>query len=395
MGACRRQIPSRSHIQGLRVNSMKIPMTEISNRILEEWHAIAQGSHQSNIFLHPAWFTGYREAFPDAHEASVYSTSNQGRLSTLAAFRFAEEKVFGLSVGMRVGRFMLHELADYNGFISEQKDATEDILSILEESRQLEKWDLLFLKDISSQDSLLLSLADINKRGYPYTLIKGNLCPYLTLDGTFEDYVSKQLGNSSSHVKILSKAIKAKGFKTTEEESIPASEFTIDEMSEVEGKSWKAESGLFSTPEKRQFYQHVLSRLHAEGRVQYMMCSASGKPMAYTLGFYFNERWNYYTTAHCAEDNRYSFGRASTLLTLKKLFGLGLKEADFLRGVESSKYALTSLARQNYDLYVFSSTWAKAAFDSAQFMRRKIKQSIRKKSYRWPGRVQEFSLISA
>jgi GNAT acetyltransferase-like protein len=373
---------------------VKIPLAAVSEGLWEEWRALAlsadAGHVSGHIFHHPAWVRGSLEAFPEAGAASsVYAIRRQNRLSTLGVFHFGSQRLPGLPVRLRMGRFLLQELADYNGFLSDRPDPSADIFALLDETRREESWDVLKLKDISCTDPLLGTLRHLRGHGYPHTLLEGNLCPYLSLEGTFEAYLDRKLGQGSRHIKKFRKVLGMEGFATLEEGDCPSGEFSIDELAEVEGESWKAATGLFSTPGKRLFYQKVLSRLHAEGRLQYLMCRVSGKPVAYVLGFYFRSKWLFYTTAYREAPHQTAFGTVASLLAIRKMFDLGKAEADFMRGAESSKFALTGPARRNYDLYLFASPYAKAAFDAACLLRRKVKQVLKgKRAYVWPGPIQ-------
>lgn|GEM_PF-3877423 len=372
---------------------MKIPLASVSEGLWEEWRELALAADNGHIFHHPAWVRGSLAAFPAPRNASVYAIKRQNRLSTLAAFHFETQKVPGLPLRLRRGEFLLNELVDYNGFLSDQPDPSSDILALLEETRSEERWDILKLKDISCQDPMLGILSLLREHGHPYTLLKGNLCPYLSLEGTFEEYLDRKLGKGSRHIKKFRKVLGMEGFTTVEEGNCPPGDFAIDDLVEVEAGSWKAATGLFSTPGKRLFYRNVLSRLHAEGRLQYLMCRASGKPVAYVLGFYFRQKWFYYSTAYREAPHHIAFGTVASLLTLRKMFDLNLKEADFMRGAERSKFLLTGPARRNYDLYLFASRSMKAAFDSLCFFRRKVKRAFKHRaSYAWPGPIQESDL---
>lgn len=369
---------------------MRIPLAEVPEGLWEDWRALALAAEGGHIFNHPAWVRGSLEAFPEAREASVYAILREGRPSTLGTFHFGTRRLPGLPLTMRVGRFLLEELADYNGFLSDQPDPSADILALLEETRREESWDVLKFKDISCVDPMLGALRLLRERGYPHSLLKGNLCPYLSLEGSFEEFLDRKLGRGSKHIKKFRKVLGMEGFATVEEADCPIGEFSIDEFAEVENGSWKAETGLFSTPAKRLFYRDVLSRLHAEGSLQYLMCRVSGKPVAYVLGFYFKDKWFYYTTAYREAPHNTAFGTVASLLALRRMFDLKKREADFMRGAESSKFALTGPARRNYDLYLFASPSVKAAFDAVRFLRQKAKRIWKGgNAYAWPGPIQE------
>lgn len=108
----------------------------------------------------------------------------------------------------------------------------------------------------------------------------------------------------------------------------------IEVIASIEDRSWKgaAETGIFSTPDRRAFFEDVARALAAEGRLEIALLRLNGEVVSYRFGFFVDGSFLDYNFAYPEELASLSVGRVLLGEAIDTAHEAGIRTFDASRG---------------------------------------------------------------
>jgi len=179
--------------------------------------------------------------------------------------------------------------------------------------------------------------------------------PFLSLSGTWDDYVGSRSGNFRKHLKKYWRLLEQAGAMELARlgPGDDAAAWTA-EVFAVNQSSWKAQRGtnLFRSPAVRAFFADLLPEMAARERIDLHVVRLDGKAAVYELCFDFGGRLFSYNGAYRSDLGRGSPGTALTAAVIESACARGRSEYDMLRGEESYKLRWSETTRSELQLLV-------------------------------------------
>jgi CelD/BcsL family acetyltransferase involved in cellulose biosynthesis len=181
--------------------------------------------------------------------------------------------------------------------------------------------------------------------------------PYLTITGTWEEFLAGKSGNFRSNLKRKPKRLAQLGAVDlrflTEPAQMPA---FLDAMREIEESSWKSDAGSAITSRAWEwaFYRELVQRLAPHNGLLCTLLTVDGRAAAYDLS----------TVAHgvasCLKtsfDSRWSEGSPGLVLRaalMERIFRDGFHEYDFLGKNERYKLEWSEVVRSHSQVRIYN-----------------------------------------
>jgi len=215
------------------------------------------------------------------------------------------------------------------------------------------KWHLLSLRTL--QETQCQWLRDALTPG-SFILERDDISPRILVTGSWDEYLEKK---SRKHRKNIKRMLK-QAQERPELQISCVTDYTasmLDEIIEVERRSWKAQEGSLRLEGKgREFYKTFLHRFSAKRQLELWTCRFNDTLLAYIVTFNYQNCVYYYNGAYrsdCA-----SFGAdlspGSLLIAsaIRSAHERGVKTFDFLRGDEPYKKLWANEERRLYHVVV-------------------------------------------
>ena len=316
------------------------------------WDDLALSVERPLPFMTHAWLRVWWEHF-GADQEFVALVVRDGDVLLAAAPVAIRRGSPALTVGEIVGTGPVPTrgmgLADKADLLvrREQRDAGPQLVSGLLALH--DRVDVLDLKGIDSDSGVGSWLGEST-----HTIARSR-SPYLSLSGSWDDYLRSRSGNFRKHLKKYRRLLEQAGDVVTARlESGGDAAAWMTDLFAVNESSWKAERGtnLFRSPAIRAFFAEAVPEMASLGRVDLQMLRIDGKPAVYELCFDFGGRLFSYNGAYRSDLDRGSPGTALTATVIESACLRGRTEYDMLRGEEGYKLRWSETARSELQLLV-------------------------------------------
>lgn len=180
--------------------------------------------------------------------------------------------------------------------------------------------------------------------------------PYMPIVGTWETFLSSRSSNFRSDMKRKwNKAIGA-GVEFREVTRAGDVQRAIDEVLEIESRSWKqgAGSSIARDSAAARFYRIFLPKAAERGWLNLHLLYVKGVAVAYDMGVTLHNRYYMLKTSFDDTVDSLSPGVVIRQHVMKGLFERGVVEHDFMGDADPYKLRWTSLERQHLSLTVFN-----------------------------------------
>lgn len=320
-----------------------------------EWNQLLESSYRNTIFLAWEWVYTWWEVFGRGEKLFIITVRNEkGKLIGIAPLYIKKTKYYKLPV--REMAFIGMGLSDRQDFIISQGDTKviDEIISKIREFRNT--WDIVVLEQIPDDSPLASAKVAGNFRP---EIENSSLCPYVRIEGSWEAYfksLSKKFRRDMQH-------------KTNRMSRFGKWEFGVEQNSEnigevltlmtnIEEKSRKqgTEKEFFLTKENSDFLSKVCQLCSENGWLDLSMISLNEAPIAYLLGFFYNNKYYAYNMAYVEDFHEASPGKLLLNEKIKWCHQQSTrpKEFDFLRGDSYIKSLWTSESRQQVRMVFFN-----------------------------------------
>lgn len=186
--------------------------------------------------------------------------------------------------------------------------------------------------------------------------IPGNESPYIALDTTWEDFLSRRSGNLRSSLKRKQNALSKKGNVSQKwfHDRDDVGEL-FDHVLAIEEHSWKVAAGMaISRRENEQSYYRLLLPFLADiGALVANILYVDEEPVAYSLCYASRGRLAQLKTSFVEEFQHASPGLIANQHSIRHAFDSGFQEFDFLGDIMPHKMQWTEKTRRHSDYFLF------------------------------------------
>jgi CelD/BcsL family acetyltransferase involved in cellulose biosynthesis len=245
------------------------------------------------------------------------------------------------------------EETDYLDLIATADDAPEVWAGVLDAiaAAELPAWQTIDLCNIPAASATRAALpAAAVAQGYQVAEQVMEVCPVITLPGTFDDYLESLDSKQRREISRKLRRAEAAGVTTTvvgPEDDVHAAVATFLDLlqrSTFEKRDWLNDG-------RRAVFHEVAEAAQAAGTLQLMFLDVDGDRAAGLFNFDYNGRiWVYNSGLDPTQYSALSLGVVLTAAAIQKAIEDGRQTFDFLRGDEEYKYRFGAEDTQVYRL---------------------------------------------
>lgn len=358
-----------------------LPATEEEFRSLSaDWNRLLAASAADNLFLTWEWIHTWWEHFNSGNKLSILLAWNDQELVGIAPFYLQTAKIPG---GPKVLKFCSSAdlYPDYMDFIAEKMQEAAVLESfaryLLEHGKD---WDVIQFDHVL-ENSLAMKFKEYFERQYAVTRIRTSLCPYVTIDDSFEDYIKDRLCankryNIPRKAKVLFDEKKARFETVADAQSVPGAVKEYFELHLKRSRAKGMKSSLDSETVRRFHMDYAQKAAHGHLLRMYFI-RAAGKPVGAAYGFHYRDKLYYYHITFDPDWGKWSPGTVLLKLWLEEARKEGAREFDFLKGDESYKSDWKTGERAEYRLQIFNRTAAGRAAYGWALVKKFLKNRFR------------------
>jgi CelD/BcsL family acetyltransferase involved in cellulose biosynthesis len=322
----------------------------------QDWGILHSKSKNNSPFSTWEWVSNYEKVLMGPNEElSIICIFKEEKLIAVAPFILKKERKYGLD-------FDIVELiggndgiaADYMDIIIDPDYLDEGktrLLNYLTKGTDFQ-WDLIRWSGILDDSKCLDLLGQFKNEGYQAVGEAMDICPYITLPKTWEEYLDTLSKKSRYNVRKkrrdLEKEYKnCRFFVVGDEETLRE---TMESMVQLHRQRMmmKGKEGFSISTKFWEFQKEVAREFLAKGWLFLGVLEADGGPVAFQYGFKFNNKLFHYQTGFNPDYERHSTGLISTGYMIENALREKLQEYDFLRGREDYKFHWTQNVRTIY-----------------------------------------------
>ena len=334
-----------------------------------EWNEAVDRAGVTDPFLRHEWLRTWWDCFAGERQLHVIVVRQDERIVAIAPLMRETVQMYGLPI--RKIDFIHNDHTPRIDFIvtARPAEAYDAIWKALRETH--DRWDLLQLSRIprgSGTCDAMQRLAEGERCATGRW--QGDVSPYLTLTGTWEDYHSGLSAKFRSNLRNRLSRLAKLGTPALEIlEDAPAIAAARDEALRLEASGWKQESGtsICSDPAVERFYTLLAERATREGWLRLMFLTCGGRRIATSYGSRFGNRLFLFKTGYDPEFATCSPFKLLTWFAIQAAYAEGLSEVDFLGDAEPWKLEWTDTSRPHDWLFVFSGSVRARLLHSVKF----------------------------
>ena len=358
--------------------------------LLDAWRRLWARTNGAHAFLRPEWYTaGFKHRVSEG-QPLVCAVRRDGNLAGIVPLRVQRKPLPGGP--FTVLTHALDRIADYTDNLFAGPGAA-DFVRVLETLEGRIGWDAVHYRDVPVTSELVRDLQTIAAR-WPVVVAPGNVCPYVPVLSTWDDYLKVAFRDSkrrNDFRRKLKKFSRLAGVRLESEDALAEGRIGYDDLAAVEQSGWRGQSGrgLFGTQARARFYAQVFSALRDEDMLFLKAVVRDDRLAAYALGFRTPTKHYFYNTAFVPELAPFNAGFQTYIEAVKACFAEGSREFDMLRGAVEYKNLLTHTARRNYRMMIFRHNGPAQAYATYLRARHGAKCLLhtRRPSYVWHGNI--------
>jgi CelD/BcsL family acetyltransferase involved in cellulose biosynthesis len=334
-----------------------------------EWNDAVDRAGVPHPFLRHEWIRTWWDCFAGKRQLHIIVVREAGRITAIAPLMRESVQMYGLPI-RRIDVIHNDHTPRIDFVIAGDAAAGyRAIWDALYETR--DQWDLLQLSRIShdspTRDAMARLAAD---EGCATGLWQGDVSPYLTLSGTWEQYQASLSAKFRSNLRNRLSRLTKFGEPALEIlDDAEAIAGARDEALRLEASGWKQQSGtsICSDPAIQRFYTLLAERATARGWLRLMFLTVGGRRIATSYSSRYANRLFLFKTGYNPEFAPCSPFKLLTWFAIQAAYAEGLSELDFLGDAEPWKLEWTETSRAHDWLYVFSGSVRARLLHSVKF----------------------------
>jgi hypothetical protein len=274
-----------------------------------------------------------------------------------------KKKIGGISI-LKYIKFLgtMPISSDHLDFIIYKGMERKVLGAIVEYLFQENRWDFCLLSNIPvvSLTGRLLKRIMGNR---PFQSDISQVCPYIPLPSRIEDFHSTLSGNMRNTIKRRRRNLFKKYDKVefVEWKNPDEIDSAMEKMFELHEKRWMVvnHKGNLTRSDVREFQRKIARMFLNSDMLRLYFLRVQGKDVAVLYIFKYNNRLFYYQGGW---DPEWSSDRVGSILThfvIEDAIEKGFSEYDLLRGIEDYKTRLTDKKREEINIFILNSLYAK------------------------------------
>jgi CelD/BcsL family acetyltransferase involved in cellulose biosynthesis len=228
----------------------------------ELWHEVAWQA--GAFYLSFAWLRPWWECYGNQN-LSLSIVMRGSRPIALAPLTFSHCRWYGMPVNKVGNLFNPHACRSDVALLESKRECLSLILDALERN----PWDVIFLREIPVRSAFLVHLSGLSEeRGLRVHCRPSLDSPYVTIQGTWEEYLSTRPKKFREELRRKSKRLRASGMKARYDclEGCADIEAVLPELMVLAERSWSGQKGTsIASGRNRGFYNAVILKLAARG----------------------------------------------------------------------------------------------------------------------------------
>lgn len=249
--------------------SIRVTIEERPGRVIREWSELATGV-QASPFVHPGWFRAWWRAFGRGRPVLLVARRGQDLTGVVA---LQNSRGLRSPTNWHTPEF---------GVLAEDQPTREALVdSIFAHGASAVTLDFIDAGSIDHET--------IRRRGTDYRLLERTLqrSPYLTLDGTWDDFVATMKTSHRGELRRLRRRLEESGEVAFElHDGHDGLEELLLEGFRLESSGWKERAGtaIVSNPATIAFYRDVARWAAEHGWLRLAFLSHDGRAIAFSFG---------------------------------------------------------------------------------------------------------------
>lgn len=352
----------------------------------QDWSILHAKNKRNSPFSTWEWVSNYEKILMGRNERLniVCVFNERGELAAVAPFLIKRERKYGLEFNIieliggdgRLAADYMDVIIDPE-YLDEGKDRLVDYL--MKETDF--KWDLMRWSGILEDSTCWDLVRQFKKQGYESAGEAMDICPYIPLPETWEEYLNTLSKKSRYNVRKKRRDL---------EKEYKNSLFSIvgDEDSLAKAMEWtcqlhrkrmvmKGIDGFSTSPEFWTFQKEVAKEFLSKGWLFLGILEVEGSPVSAQYGFKFNNKFFHYQTGLDPDYEKHSTGLISTGLMIENAFKEKLREYDFLRGREDYKFHWAQDVRTIYCVLTANKNFGGRLYFLAERALKRVKPKIK------------------
>ncbi len=291
-------------------------------KLEQAWNELAANSEISHVFMKHQWFREFIKAYHLENSLSIIAIWADGQMAAVAPiyrkpFVFRKMSAKGLS-------FLGSDLGLTLNFITADSGLVADLVTRL---LQLEGWDVFVAENMCVEKETtnkFTELLDQKLHGYEYQIVRGFHSPYLTTEGSWDDYWNQLPPKRRNYLNRMCtrRLEKADSYEINQISTPEEFKVFLGDMFEISQKSWKANSGdhLAFDSAQGQLYVNFTPIALEHGWVTLYTIRINGE----LVGFeYLLRQGNNYLLLRCDYNEKYNYyspGNSLRMAIVRSLF---------------------------------------------------------------------------
>jgi CelD/BcsL family acetyltransferase involved in cellulose biosynthesis len=354
---------------------------EAFDRLRVEWQALYRSAAGPSPFLSWEWIAAWHRWLGGGRTPRLFCARSGGDLVGLLPL--GEERRWGVTPGqVRSLSFLGERLVggDYLDVLALPGWEPAATSAIFDHLARDDSFDVLDVDGLAGDSRSLPLLAwrfGVDPR-FEFDLQPGQICPYLTLDGGWEDTLRRT--RRPHQFKRLQRELRSlPGFETrtatAPEEVGPA----LERLLELHARRWSAQGGsdAMARPAVKAFHRDAGLRLARAGIARIEELWIDGACRASYYGMQSGDRYYLYQTGFDVEWARRSVAFIRLGLSIQEAANRGVKTYDFLRGNETYKFDWANATRITVRVQVARRGPAPALFLARRELRTAAKLALK------------------
>ncbi|MGD0056944.1 MAG: GNAT family N-acetyltransferase, partial [Methanomassiliicoccales archaeon] len=291
-----------------------------------DWNEVLRTSGEDDVFLKVEWLSAWLEIFGKGKEILVMKVSDRDRIVGFAPFAISGRRFYS----SKKVEFIGSGPSDRCAILAENGRADVHA-AVWEYITRREGWDTMDLKDIRQDCPTACNL----RRMFPNAEYESNVSPYVTIIGTYEEYV-RGLKRKDRHSmqrcwrRLSEKHNVTFGLRKPKD----ANDDYYREFVRLGNARWEGSGtkSVLAFPDMVKFVGRVVTGLAREGIPTLHYLKEGDRIIAIGLGFEYLRRYLCFLSGFDPEFSTYSPGSLLLGKVLEMCYQKGIKEVDLLRG---------------------------------------------------------------
>jgi CelD/BcsL family acetyltransferase involved in cellulose biosynthesis len=353
--------------------------------LASEWESLQRSAGNGSFFLGWPWIRCWWRAYGGGKRLQLLTVrGGDGALRGLLPLYVGRARSFRV-LPVRALRFVGHgenTAADHMDLIA-ARSHEDEVVGLVSDwlVEHSDRWDLLRLAALPA-DSLITTrvLPRLAARRFPANdpIVTG-ACPYMTLpegaDAFWASMSHKLRKNVRRYRRLVERDFEVEVRTCRRREDLPGMMGDLQRL-HAERKTQQGIEAKFTEARYRAFHEELATLLLDRGGLKLVFLVLNGRPAAVLYGFVFGGVLFEYQTGFDPEFAPYSVGNVLDGYVLEGAVTEGIREADFLRGLEPYKLHWTKSIREETGFSVESRTPRGVAHGVLRRVRRELRRAV-------------------